>query len=151
MATKKKNTVKDAAVATDETTTDTAVKAKRDPGRGRGNLERDILLTIQSVQAGETVVEKDDKLTPHRVSRLIAERDGLDKPPSAGAVSACFDRWGELKFANINVKPKYFKDFSATAKKADSLTDALDDLKLRKREKAKKDRAAAKAAEASAE
>jgi hypothetical protein len=120
----------------------------RDPGRGRGNLERDCFIVVRDVLAGDLALpEGVTHLTPHIVGRLIKERDGLDKAPSTGAVAANFVRWGDYGVVNLLPKPVAVKAFTSAFVKAGGDVDALAAFKAKHREKLSKARADARPAD----
>lgn len=97
---------------------DEAVKAhiarvKTGPDRRpRGWLEQDVRQVCDKYVTGEVKMEGDPPLTPHRVARLVKELDGLDEPPSVGAVAAVFNRWEEIGFCVMTANPRAFKDYT---------------------------------------
>lgn len=113
---------------------------EKDPGRSRGQLETDVVSVLKAVEAGEVEADR-EKLTPHRVSRLVQSVDSLVKPPSTGAVSDVFTRLAEIGFIEIDQKPFRFVGFTDAAR-----NEGLTALKARRAEARKTARAAAKAA-----
>lgn len=92
-------------------------KVKSGPDRRpRGWLETDVKQVCDKFITGEVALEEGQHLTPHRVSRLVKELEGLDEAPSTGAVAAVFDRWKEIGFAVISDKPVAFVDYTEDGK-----------------------------------
>lgn len=107
--------------------------------RERGALELDVKDVTDAFDDGEIELEEGQTLTPHRIARLIADRDGLDKPPSTGAITNIIKKWDEIGYALTHDKPLAYKRISARGKK-----EGLDTLKDKAKEKAKAERAKAK-------
>jgi hypothetical protein len=84
-------------------------KAERRP---RGWLASDVKQVCDKFITGEIVLPEGKMLTPHRVASLVKELDNLEKAPSAGAVSAVFNRWEEYGFVRMNAKPYAFADYT---------------------------------------
>lgn len=144
----------DQAHETQETHPMTDPTDEKEPGRGRGNLERDCFGVVIDVLSGKTKLpETISKLTPHAVGRILKEQDGLEKPPSTGAIAANFVRWGDYGVVNLGTDPAHIKDFTAAFKKAADgkpSIGTLDEFKVKHRAKAAKERAANKPAKADA-
>lgn len=129
---------------TEKSTSDESTE--RDPGRGRGGLELDCFHAVRDLLDGKVALPEGlDKITPHAVGRVIQASDGLDKPPSSGAIAANFNRWGDLGVINLGEKPQHVKGWSAAFKKAGVTVDSLNAFKAKRREKLAKERAAARA------
>lgn len=88
------------------------VKSNSEGRRPRGWLEHDVKQVCDKFVTGEIKLEGDPPLTPHRVSRLVKEFDGLDEAPSSGAVAAVFDRWEDIGFAIFSKNPRAFTDYT---------------------------------------
>lgn len=134
--------------------TDTDEEAAEDKSRrGRGFLETDVKSVTDKFVTGTVKLADGELLTPHRIARLIKEHDGLDKPPSTGAVANILDAWAEIGFASINEKPKAFLDYTETGREEGltALKTAASDAKKAARKAAKEAEkaAAAPAAESS--
>lgn len=110
--------------------------------RERGALEADVKSITDDFVTGAFTTEDDNPLTPHRIAKAIAERDGLDKPPSTGAVAAVLDRWDNYGFADIGEGPVRFVDYTEAGR-----TEGLTALKAKHREKLRAERAAEKESE----
>ncbi len=80
--------------------------------RPRGWLATDVKDVCDKFITGEIILPEGKTLTPHRVAVLVKEQGGLEKPPSAGAVTAVFKRWQEYKFVVMNEKPFAFSDYT---------------------------------------
>lgn len=109
--------------------------------RARGLLEADVLTVTDKFVQGKLNLEDDKPLTPHRIARLIQKQDGLDEPPSTGAVSAVLDRWNKYGFANVSTKPTAFQSYTDAG-----VNEGLTALKEQHSAKLKAQRAAAKEA-----
>ncbi len=109
----------------------------------RGWLAAAVLKVCQDFTSGKVKLEDGKLLTPHRVAKIVQERDGSEEPPSTGAVSAVFKRWDEFGFATFNAKPFAFKKLTAKGEK-----EGLEGLILQRRETRKATHAKAKAAAA---
>lgn len=83
--------------------------------RGRGALENDVRSVTDAFVTGEITLADGEALTPHRIGKLIKDRDGLDKPPSTGAIVNIVKRWGEIGFAEVNEKPLAFLGYTQEA------------------------------------
>lgn len=58
------------------------------------------------------IVEQDGSLcTPVYLANEIGRKQGI-KPPSVGAISAVFDRWVKIGFANVEKKPTRFISYT---------------------------------------
>lgn len=88
---------------------------------GRGELESQVNLTCTAWLVDQDRVA----CTPKYISEEIAKREGI-KPPSVGAIDACFKRWEEIGYAIIARKPTRFTGFTEDAVKW-----GLDELKRR--------------------
>ena len=132
----------DVAAATKSTKANKATKDTKDNSnrRERGALEESVLAITDLYEDGKVDLPEGKTLTPHTIANLIAEKEGLEKPPSTGAVNAVLKRWDEnYGFALTHDKPYAFKRYSAAGKKQ-----GLEALKEKHREKIKAERAAAK-------
>ena len=58
------------------------------------------------------VVEKGEVCTPKLISAMIAQRHGLGKQPSVGAVDAVLRRWVKIGFAIVSAKPIRFDGYT---------------------------------------
>lgn len=84
--------------------------------RPRGWLEDAVKRLTDAYTTGDFVQENEKhKLTPHRVARIIKEREGLDFIPSTGAVSAVFLRWEQIEFATFEQDPFAFVGYTQLA------------------------------------
>ena len=83
-----------------------------DSRRPRGWLAADVKNVCDLYITGGLKIKDDKPLTPHRCALAVKELDGLDKPPSTGAVSAVFKRWKELGFATFSDEPYAFVDYT---------------------------------------
>lgn len=123
-----------------------AAPATAEARRPRGWLADAVLAVVRDFASGKLVLPEGQGLTPHRVAKLVQERDGSEDPPSTGAVSAVFKRWEDYGFAKFTQKPFGFK---ALTPKGEEL--GLEGLILGRREKRKVEHAKAKKAAAKAE
>ena len=65
--------------------------------RGKGELEAQVRAITDAFVRGVLYEHPGDQpLTPHMISTYIKNRFGLDKAPSAGAISANLNRWEEV-------------------------------------------------------
>lgn len=110
-----------------------------DGRRPRGWLAASVVKVCQDYASGKVKLDDGKLLTPHRVAKIVQERDGSDEPPSTGAVSGVFKRWQDFGFATFNEKPFAFKKLTAKGER-----DGLDAIILGRREARKKATAAAK-------
>lgn len=115
------------------TATDDKPKVTRNIERPRGWLSDAVKDVCDDFLTGKIELPEGKTLTPHYVALQVAEKEGLENPPSTGAVSAVFKRWDEYGFALFHKKPFAFKDYSAQGKKV-GLHGILD----KRREKRKK-------------
>lgn len=136
------DTASDEADATTEDEGDDDDDGGSTQRRERGALEADVKSITDDFVTGAFKTEDDNPLTPHRIAKAIAERDGLDKPPSTGAVAAVLDRWDNYGFADIGEGPVRFVDYTEAGR-----TEGLTALKAKHREKLRAERAAEKEAE----
>ena len=119
--------------------------------RGKGELEAQVRAITDAFVRGVLYEHPGDQpLTPHMISTYIKNRFGLDKAPSAGAISANLNRWEEVGFAVIvRERPVRFAGYTPEAS-----TVGLSELKARFRvanaERRKADKAAVAAAKAAA-
>jgi hypothetical protein len=112
----------------------------------RTPLEADVKAVTDDYVTGALTLEEGETLTPHRIAKLVHERRGEGQPkPSAGAVSAVLDRWVAYGFCTVSEKPVAFADYTDEGREK-----GLTAMKEQHRERAKKARADAKAADASA-
>ena len=80
--------------------------------RQRGELADQVKRACDAWITGELEIKDEQPLTPHRISLAIKEMEGLDDPPSTGAVKAVLDRWVATGFATITQKPIAFEDYT---------------------------------------
>lgn len=106
-------------------------------GRGRGELEAKVMKVTEAFEDGKIDLPDGQALTPHFIAKQIAKNEGLEKPPSTGAVSAVIKRWEEYGYALTDDKPFAYRRISAAGKKQ-----GLDTLKEKHREKLRQERAA---------
>lgn len=109
----------------------------------RGWLAAAVEKVCQDFLTVKVKLDEGKLLTPHRVAKIVQERDGSEEPPSTGAVSAVFKRWDDFGFATFNAKPFAFKKFTAKGEK-----EGLDGIILARREGRKAATAKAKKAAA---
>ncbi len=109
--------------------------------RSRGLLAADVKTVTDDFDADKLSLEKGEKLTPHRISTLLVERDGLEHAPSAGAISNVLAKWSQVGYAKISDGPQAYAGISARGRK-----DGLEVLMEKHRDKLKKERQAARAA-----
>lgn len=124
------------------TATKDDTKSTKANGRGRGELESQVLDIAERYEDGKITLDEGKSLTPHFIAKTIAEEKGLEKPPSTGAVAAVIKRWEDYGFALTDEKPYAFRRRSANGKKQ-----GLEALKQKHRDRLKAERAAKKAAE----
>jgi hypothetical protein len=120
-----------------EVTDPEAAAAEPKVRRPKGDLEAQIKEVTDAFVTGQIKLEEGGVLTPHRVAKLIAERNSLEKVPSTGAVSAAFDRWKAYGFAEILDKPKAFVDYTEAGR-----TEGLSALKAKASEARKAEKKA---------
>lgn len=95
------------------TTPEPAAASDEDKARrNKGLLEADVKRICDAFVVGQVTLKEDELLTPHKISRLIQEIDGLTSPPSTGAVAANLARWKDIGFAQLNEKPVAFLDYT---------------------------------------
>lgn len=73
-------------------------------------------------------LDPSENCTPQLVSRAIARQQGLEKPPSVGAIDAVFKRWSAIDFAVIGTRPTRFVRYTVAG-----IQYGLEGLKARKR------------------
>lgn len=114
--------------------------------RSRGLLEADVKTITDEFATGKIELKEGEHLTPHRIAKLIQEKDSLEKPPSTGAVAAVLGRWQEYGFAVVNPKPLAFVDYTDDARNV-GLTALKEQHSNKLRAERAEKKAAAKAAE----
>lgn len=113
--------------------------------RGRGELEADVKTICDQYVTGGLVLPEGDHLTAHKIANNIKALHTLTEPPSSGAVTAVLERWKEIGYADLNDKPKAFKDYTDAGR-----TEGLTALKAKAAEEKRANRAATKLAAKSA-
>lgn len=112
-------------IAADNSASNAVVAPKIDPVTGkrkrtvrpRGWLEEAVKRLTDAYVTGDFKMENEKhKLTPHRVARIVRDREGLDFIPSTGAVSAVFLRWQDMEFATFEQDPFAFVDYTDLAR-----------------------------------
>lgn len=109
--------------------------------RGRGELEADVKTICDQYVTGGLVLPEGDHLTAHKIANNIKALHTLAEPPSSGAVTAVLERWKEIGYADLNDKPKAFKDYTDAGR-----TEGLTALKAKAAEEKRANRAATKLA-----
>lgn len=113
--------------------------------RSKGGLEVSVKQVCDDFVVGNITLKEDELLTPHKISRLIKDRESLGEAPSTGAVAACLARWSDIGFATLNGKPVAFVDYTEAGR-----TEGLSALKAAAAERKRAARKAEKAAAAPA-
>lgn len=72
------------------------------------------------------VTEMPENCTPKYVGQCIMDLEGLDKPPSQGAVDSVFRRWQQIGFAVIGERPTRFTRYTI-----EGIRDGLEAMKAR--------------------
>lgn len=84
-----------------------------EPRRGRGFLATDINILCKSYVDGDISLDEGKFLTPYTAAKILQQQDGLEKPPSSGAVSRCFKQWEEWGYATFRSNPFAFVNFTS--------------------------------------
>jgi len=92
-------------------TGDLSLVKKRRP---KGELERQVREVIDAFVM-EEIDFKGKPVTAHRVASEVLVRYPEQKRPTAGSVSAVFDRWVEIGAAIMDVKPLQFVGYTMDA------------------------------------
>lgn len=112
-------------------------KATRRRQGDRGWLAVEIDKICRAFEAGKSKLEA--PLTVHKIAQAIT--NGSGEHPSTGAVAAALTRWADQGYVRVDPKPLAFKAYTAKGKST-----PLADFMAAVKERARKERAAARAA-----
>jgi hypothetical protein len=104
--------------------------------RPRGWLAASVKAVCDRYITGALTLPEGKSLTPHLVAREVQKDEGMDKPPSVGAVSAVFKRWDEYEFAQFSQKPFAFTDYTEKGREKGLQGIIADRRTVRKEERA---------------